>query len=290
MDNYGWVVVGFAVRGMGAVVPGCPEDGHYAIYRGLGDIAHWIEANSDIEVYLRPTIPPPPPPPQSPPRPRGGIIPGVGGCFPGVSTVELKSGEHRLMEDLVPGDEVLAMDDNGQVTYSAVITILYAKQLSSMKYCYLKTTSGKELRATEYHLVYTGDCSSTSVSYNDFIYAKDLQVGDCLRVRVDSDANNQLSSEMQEISEISMHKLDGAYAPLTTLGTIVVDDVVASCYASIRYHGLGQLAFAPVQYLYPLLPDVFLARQNVSENAMVQWYPKLIMNGVWPVMKTLSIY
>ena len=271
---------------MGATVLGCPEDGHYAIFRGLSDIADWIEANSETKVYSRPTSPPTPPPPP-PPLPRR---PGCYGCFPGVSTVELKSGERRLMSDLVPGDEVLAMDNNGQVTYSAVITILRAERLSSMKYCYLKTTSGKELRASEYHLVYTGDCSSTSVSYNDFIYAKDLQVGDCLRVRVDSDAKNQLSSEMQEISEISIHKLDGAYAPLTTLGTIVVDDVAASCYAAIRYHGLGQLAFAPVQYLYPWLPEVFLARQNVSENAMVQWYPKLIMDGVWPVMKTLSIY
>ena len=286
MDNYGWVVVGFAVRGMGAAVPGCPEAGHYAIFRGLRDIVDWIETNSNTEVYPRPTPPPPPPQPSG----GGGGRGGGGGCFPGVSTVELKSGEHRLMSDLAPGDEVLAMDNNGQVTYSAVITILRAGQLSSVKYCYLKTKSGKKLRASEYHLVYTGDCSSTSVSYNDFIYAKDLQVGDCLRVRVDSDANNQLSSEMQEISEISMHKLDGAYAPLTTLGTIVVDDVVASCYAAIRYHGLGQLAFAPVQYLYPWLPEVFLARQNISENAMVQWYPKLIMDGVWPVMKTLSIY
>ena len=284
MDNYGWVIVGFAVRGMGASVPGCPKEGHYAIFRGLGDIADWIEANSDTEVYPRPTPPPPPPPP--PPRPR----PSKPDCFPGLSTVELRSGEHRLMSDLVPGDEVLAMDNNGHMTYSSVITILHAEQRSSVKFWYLKTTSGNELRVSEYHLVYTGDCSSTSVSYNDFIYAKDLQFGDCLRVRVDSDAKNQLSSEMQEISEISIHRLDDVYAPLTTLGTIVVDDVVASCYASIRYHGLGQLAFAPLQYMYPWLPEVYLARQNVSENAMVQWFPKLLVNGVWPIMQTLSIY
>ena len=268
-------------------VAGCPENGHYAIFRGLSDIDGWIEANSNTEVYSRPI----PPPSRGGGRSRPDFFERAKEmCFPGVSTVELKSGEHRLMSDLVPGDEVLALDNNGHMRYSAVITILHAEQLSSVKYCYLKTTSGKELRVSEYHLVYTADCYSTSVSYNDFIYAKDLQVGDCLRVRVDSDGNNQLSSEMQGISEISMHKLDGAYAPLTTLGTIVVDEVVASCYAAIRYHGLGQLAFAPLQYLYPWLPDVFLARQNVSENAMVQWYPKLLVNGVWPIMQTLSIY
>ena len=148
MDDYGWVVVGFAVRGMGATVLGCPEDGHYAIFRGLSDIADWIEANSETKVYSRPTPPLPPPPP---PRP------GCYGCFPGVSTVELKSGEHRLMSDLVPGDEVLAMDNNGQVTYSTVITILRAERLSSMKYCYLKTKSEKnyELVSTTWYTLGT---------------------------------------------------------------------------------------------------------------------------------------
>ena len=266
---------------MGAQVVGCPEEGHYAIFLGLDVLVEWIEANSNTSVEREPTPPPPPPPRQSS---------GGGGCFSGMSTVELKSGERRSISTIVPGDEVLAMDNSGNLRFSTVITMLHAEQSISVEYYSLHTTSGKRLLVSKYHLVYTADCSSSTVSYSDYKYAKNLQVGDCVRVRVNShdDGDTDAASEMQEITEIYKQTLDDAYAPLTTLGTLVVDDVAASCYASISYHGLGQLAFAPLQYLYPLLPEVFLAQQNVSENTMVQWYPNLLVKGVWPAMQTLQ--
>ena len=48
----------------------------------------------------------------------------------------------------------------------------------------------------------------------------------------------------------------GAYAPLTTEGNILVDGILASCYAS-SHHDLGHLALAPIRYLLTLMDCMF---------------------------------
>ncbi|EOB00587.1 Indian hedgehog protein, partial [Anas platyrhynchos] len=45
----------------------------------------------------------------------------------------------------------------------------------------------------------------------------------------------------------------GAYAPLTSHGTLVVDGVVASCFALVQEHQLAQLAFWPLRLYHSLL-------------------------------------
>lgn len=62
----------------------------------------------------------------------------------------------------------------------------------------------------------------------------------------------------------------GSYAPLTRHGTLVVEDVVASCFAAVADHHLAQLAFWPLR-LFPSLP---WGSWTPSEG--VHWYPQLL--------------
>ena len=48
-----------------------------------------------------------------------------------------------------------------------------------------------------------------------------------------------------------MLTFSGAYAPLTLKGNIIVDEVLASCYASAP-HDLGHFGMTPIR----LLPDI----------------------------------
>ena len=52
----------------------------------------------------------------------------------------------------------------------------------------------------------------------------------------------------------------GAYAPLTIEGNILVDGILASCYAS-SHHDLGHLALAPLRY-FPKLMDLIFGQSN----------------------------
>lgn len=45
----------------------------------------------------------------------------------------------------------------------------------------------------------------------------------------------------------------GAYAPLTRHGTLVVDGVVASCFALVQEQHLAQLAFWPLRLYHSLV-------------------------------------
>ena len=50
--------------------------------------------------------------------------------------------------------------------------------------------------------------------------------------------------------------LSGAYAPLTTEGNILVDGIMASCYAS-SHHDLGHIFLAPIRNFPQLMELIF---------------------------------
>jgi hypothetical protein len=82
-------------------------------------------------------------------------------------------------------------------------------------------------------------------SLTETIFADKLRIGDFVLQR-NFNADHLQAVQVLGIQEI----LDrGLYAPLTAEGTVIVDGVVASCYAATEYEILAHIAMAPIRWL-----------------------------------------
>jgi len=70
------------------------------------------------------------------------------------------------------------------------------------------------------------------------MYAKKVQIGNCLLVNVDD--------KLVESKVVSrkMEKKTGVYAPVTSNGNIVVNDVLASCFTNMESESIQQLMYS----------------------------------------------
>ncbi|KAH3825799.1 hypothetical protein DPMN_127681 [Dreissena polymorpha] len=74
----------------------------------------------------------------------------------------------------------------------------------------------------------------------------------------------------------------GIYAPLTKHGTILVDDVIASCYALIDNIYIAHASFAPMRMYHDisqLVPDFGVSSTaNISSRQPtgVHWYARVL--------------
>ena len=65
----------------------------------------------------------------------------------------------------------------------------------------------------------------------------------------------------------------GAYAPLTRAGTLLVDDVVASCYALVDSQSMAHWAFLPVRTARSILGALW---PSSSGPVGVHWYARTL--------------
>lgn len=169
------------------------------------------------------------------------------GCFPGDSVVTTGSGEKKLMKDLRVGDSVLALSEDGQLRPSQVLLFLDRSATSRAEYVTLVTDTGKSITATTTHLVLRWEKPERSqIRHANPVYAKRVRVNDTLLTVVDDGAGGR-RLRTDRVVRVHRTELTGMYAPLTVDGTVVVDDVVASCYAVIDSHWLAHLTFLPVR-------------------------------------------
>jgi sonic hedgehog protein len=90
-------------------------------------------------------------------------------------------------------------------------------------------------------------CLSTSFKP---IYAGSVTAGQRVLVQGNKggDSSTGDAFHVEVVVAVSMSSLRGTYAPLTAAGTLVVDNVVASCYADIDSHCVAHAAFLPLRW------------------------------------------
>lgn len=210
-----------------------------------------------------------------------------GGCFPGSSTVSLEDGTRRAMKDLRAGDRVLAADNEGKPVYTDFITFLDRDPSAKMLFYVIETETGQEITLTAAHLLFVGDSNSSSATQAGggrggmtAAFASQVRRGQTVFVHRDAAAHLQPVA----VKRIYTREHEGSYAPLTTHGTVVVDRVLASCYAVIEDHELAHWALAPVRLAHWVSSAVFGSGPvgHVEQAEGVHWYSRLLYRlGTW---------
>jgi len=148
-------------------------------------------------------------------------------CFPGEAVVLVDGRGEVPLARLRTGEMVL-VERQGQLGYEPVLTFLHAIQGGSgksMSFVTVIHTNG-EFRASAAHIILVKE----GLSQRSILVGQ-LQVGDEVFNAVNQDAVWVLKPS-RVVAILRSSTQSGMYAPLTSSGTIVVDGVVASNYAS----------------------------------------------------------
>lgn len=204
-----------------------------------------------------------------------------GGCFPGTASVTLQDGSRKSVKDLKAGDKVLAANNEGNIVYTDFIMFIDQDSITRRDFYVIETETGHSISLTAAHLVFVVNKSSDDLHLMSAVFASQVKAGQ--NVIVFDDLQNKLKSVI--VKRIYVDEYEGSFAPVTIQGTIVVDQVLASCYAVIEDHNLAHWALAPVRLSYwisswPFQEDY---TKNVTMHQQgVHWYSKILYKfGTW---------
>ncbi|KAB1276761.1 Sonic hedgehog protein [Camelus dromedarius] len=190
----------------------------------------------------------------------GRLLPGLGHGAPG-------TGRHQAGEGSAPGDRVLAADDQGQLLYSDFLTFLDRDDGAKKVFYVIETREPRErLLLTAAHLLFVAPHNGSALGARGAVGAgrppggaparRGSSLAACGRARTCTwwpSAAGTAGCCPPVHSVTLREEATGAYAPLTAQGTILINRVLASCYAVIEEHGWAHRAFAPFRLAHALL-------------------------------------
>ncbi|XP_064603757.1 desert hedgehog protein B-like [Liolophura sinensis] len=142
------------------------------------------------------------------------------------------------MSALKVGQKVLTVNEDGTPSYTEVLTFLKRHPRTDAVYWNIRTDKSN-IRMTPRHIVFTSASNDTATRQPRF--AHDVSVGDYL---FSASSSNITSSKVLEITSQIM---TGVYVPLTETGTLVVDELLASCYSSVD-HYIAHAFVTPIRW------------------------------------------
>jgi len=196
-------------------------------------------------------------------------------CFSGPSQILLEDGNFKALSDISIGDQVLINKDN---TYEPIIGFIHAKHEDFFEFLAIA------VRSTMYNVSSTILVSANHLIFDfdsgDARFAGKFHVGD----RVQLIHNSQIVSG--EIIRVELTKQQGFYAPLTKSGTIVVNGVLASNYATVSNHALAHQVMSIYRLWISLVgastPNEhipWLLKTMISMEKMIQWCSGQLLTG-----------
>lgn len=181
----------------------------------------------------------------------------------------LDDGAYLQVRDLKIGQRAQVMMHDGKIGFSEVIMFAdYKPNIPEVWYILIETeTPKKSITLTASHLIFSSNFSGAELT------AKQAHM-------VTPDEFVLVSQHDQlvpaRVSRVSMIKLTGMVAPVTMEGNIIVDGVLASCYAMINDHEIAHMAFAPLRLAHNYAFKVWNTDLSVIQQGL-HWYPKLLI-------------
>jgi len=161
-----------------------------------------------------------------------GGTPGNETCFWSDGEVQTQERGVIKIADIKLGEHVLSQDLDGTLTFTEVLAFL-DKGDDMATFTQVTTRSGNQIMLTPDHLIHVHGQSPK--------FASDLVVGDKLMVISDFTMKPDL------IVTIDLVQEKGFISPLTETGTILVNGILASCYAVAGSHDEAHIAMAPLR-------------------------------------------
>jgi hypothetical protein len=181
-------------------------------------------------------------------------------CFPSDATVDVLGQGKVALSSLQIGSQVRIVDANDQIRYSPVIAFLHRDLNEHALYRRIRTKNAR-IELSRRHLI--------RHRQQGFIWAEKFTVGDDILV-LSADHDNQ--TQWEEILQINELTKQGLMAPLTEQGTIVVNNVHASCYALVKSHQAAHIALAPYRFyqrIFGILTDTSKITEPILTYANV---------------------
>jgi len=170
------------------------------------------------------------------------------------------------MDELEIGDNVLTAitaDSGFATSFSPVRWFIHRRPEQLSEFITFKTAT-KSLKITPNHLLPVVECGSVDgFSLLNYLAAskpsQEAKQGDCLLTVV----NGELQSE--QILSVDSVMQAGIYSPITSIGNIVVNDVLASCYTGSN-HQVRHAVFKAIEFLTDAVS--FVAESLTSSNSL----------------------
>ncbi|PAV65245.1 hypothetical protein WR25_06649 [Diploscapter pachys] len=167
---------------------------------------------------------------------------GGGGCFSSDTWLTTPNGK-KSMDEIEVGDFILTANKT-HIYFTPIIMWLHKEPEVNASFITIITEFGKALRLTDKHLMYMTECEGYYEEYIDFtpkkpVYADELRIGQCVIVI------HKGRFRQQRIENIFITQRKGIYAPLTSNGRLIVNDMLASCHSNMK-ELIIQYSFAEV--------------------------------------------
>ncbi|KAI6232567.1 Intein splicing protein [Aphelenchoides besseyi] len=153
-------------------------------------------------------------------------------CFTADTMVRLSSGEQKRMDELKQGDWVLSANGS-QMVYANVESWIHRMPEIEADFHRIELTDGKVLKLTAKHYLYKTECTAEDrpIAFEKVnthpVYAERVNEGDCLYAIPENEDGYFVQKRVKKVDIVTER---GIYAPMTSNGDIVVNDIFASCF------------------------------------------------------------